>query len=69
MRVVPLSIYVGIFTALLVLTGVTVAVTFIDLGPLNNLVALSIAVIKATMVLLYFMHLRYSRRSIPTRSR
>ncbi|MFN0242622.1 MAG: cytochrome C oxidase subunit IV family protein [Planctomycetota bacterium] len=61
-HLVPLKIYYGIFGALLVLTGVTVAVAFVDLGPLNTVVALSIAVLKALLVVLYFMHVRYSSR-------
>ncbi|HYD48646.1 MAG TPA: cytochrome C oxidase subunit IV family protein [Terriglobales bacterium] len=59
MHIVPLSVYLGIFGTLMVLTGVTVFVAFQDLGVFNNLVALSIAIFKATLVLLYFMHLRY----------
>jgi cytochrome c oxidase subunit 4 len=46
----------------MVLTAVTVAVAYYDLGPLNTIVALSIAVTKATLVILYFMHVRYSTR-------
>lgn len=44
---------------LLVLTGITVAVSYIDLGFLNVPVALGVACIKVTFVLLYFMHLKY----------
>lgn len=44
----------------MVLTAVTVAVAYYDLGPLNTIVALSIAVTKAALVILYFMHVRYS---------
>jgi cytochrome c oxidase subunit 4 len=61
-HVVPVWIYVAIFAALMVLTAVTVAVAFVDLGRFNVAVALTIAIIKATLVLLYFMHLRYSSR-------
>lgn len=61
-HLVPLKIYYGIFGTLLVLTGVTVAVAFVDLGALNTVVALSIAVFKALLVVLYFMHVRYSSR-------
>ncbi len=61
-HVLPKSIYYGIFAALLVLTAVTVLVAFLDLGPLNVVVAITIAVIKATLVILYFMHVRYSSR-------
>jgi cytochrome c oxidase subunit 4 len=59
-HVVPIRIYVIIFTSLMVLTATTVAAAYMDLGPLNTVVALVIAVSKATLVILYFMHLRYS---------
>jgi cytochrome c oxidase subunit IV len=59
-HIVPLRIYFIIFTSLMVLTAVTVAVAYVDLGALNTVVALGIAVSKATLVVLYFMHLRYS---------
>jgi cytochrome c oxidase subunit 4 len=58
--------YLTIFGVLLVLTVVTVAVAFFDLGALNVLVALGIAVIKAAFVILYFMHLRDSSRLTQT---
>ena len=61
-HVLPLRIYFGVFFALLVLTGTTVGVAFIDLGPFNNVVALGVAVLKATLVILFFMHVRYSTR-------
>jgi cytochrome c oxidase subunit 4 len=59
---VPARVYVTIFVALMVLTAVTVWVAFFDLGFLNTFVAVSIAVIKATLVILYFMHVRYTSR-------
>ena len=46
----------------MVLTALTVWVAFYDLGPLNVLVALGVALTKATLVVLYFMHVRYSSR-------
>jgi cytochrome c oxidase subunit 4 len=52
--------YVSVFVALLVLTFVTTAVALIDLGPLNVVVALAIAVVKMLLVALFFMHLRHS---------
>ncbi|MCS6926321.1 MAG: cytochrome C oxidase subunit IV family protein [Candidatus Binatia bacterium] len=58
--ILPQRLYFRVFAALLLLTFVTVAVAYIDLGPLNNLVALSIAVTKTVLVILYFMHVRYS---------
>jgi cytochrome c oxidase subunit 4 len=59
-HVVPVRIYLAVAAALLVLTAITVYVAFLDLGALNNIVALSIAVTKATLVVLFFMHVRYS---------
>jgi len=55
--------YLAVFVALLALTALTTGVAFIDLGGIGNVgVALTIAVIKAVLVTLYFMHLRYSSR-------
>ncbi len=61
-HVLPLRIYFLVFFSLLILTGTTVAVAFVDMGPLNNLVAMGIAGLKATLVILFFMHVRYSTR-------
>ena len=58
----PRTTYYGIFLALMVLTSITVAVAFINLGALNFPVAISIAIIKATLVILFFMHVKYSSR-------
>jgi cytochrome c oxidase subunit 4 len=64
-HIVPLRIYVMIFLALLVGTTLTVWAGFRDFpGQLNVIIALTIAVIKATLVVLYFMHVRYSSRLI-----
>ena len=61
-HVVPVKVYLGIFLALCVLTVVTVAVTGYDFGPFNLIVALGVAITKASLVVLYFMHARYSPR-------
>jgi cytochrome c oxidase subunit 4 len=61
-HVVSPGIYMLILVALLVGTLITVWVATKDLGPLNIVVALIIAIVKATLVVLYFMHLRYSTR-------
>ena len=53
-----------VLAALLVLTGVTVAVSTVDLGVFNVPVALLIASTKATLVLLFFMHMKYESRVI-----
>ena len=64
-HIVPLKIYVSIFLALLVGTTLTVWAGLHDFpGQLNVIIALTIAVIKATLVVLYFMHVRYSSRLI-----
>jgi cytochrome c oxidase subunit IV len=52
--------YVTIFLTLMVLTLVTVLVAYVNLGQMNKVVALSIASFKATLVILYFMHVKYS---------
>src|SRR4051794_37181967 len=61
-HVSPKSTYYAIFAALMVLTGVTVAVAFVHLGSFNFPVAMGIAVTKATLVVLFFMHVKYSSR-------
>jgi cytochrome c oxidase subunit 4 len=61
-HVVPVRTYLVIFGALLVLTAVTVFAAFQDFGLFNTPIALTIAVFKATLVILYFMHVRHSSR-------
>ncbi len=58
-HVVELRVLLAVFAALMALTGATVAVSYFDFGSLNLLVALGIAVVKAALVALWFMHLRY----------
>ncbi len=58
-HVMPASVLAAVFAVLIVLTGLTVAAAGVDLGPANLGVALAIATVKATLVALYFMHLRY----------
>ena len=62
--IVPVGIYVMIFTLLMVLTGLTVFAAYQDLGPWSTAVALTIAVTKTLLVVLYFMHVRYSSRLV-----
>ena len=64
-HVAPTRLYYAIFAALMILTAVTVAVAFRDLGLMNTYVAMTIAVAKATLVVLYFMHVRWSGRLVP----
>jgi cytochrome c oxidase subunit 4 len=61
-HVVSWKVYVAVFLALVVLTVITVQVAGHDFGELNLVVALAVAVTKATLVVLYFMHARYSER-------
>jgi cytochrome c oxidase subunit 4 len=61
-HVSPKSTYYAIFGALMVLTMVTVAVAYQPLGAWNFPVAIAIAITKATLVILFFMHAKYSSR-------
>ena len=61
-HIVPPRVYVGVFATLLVMTATTTAVSFVDLGPWNTVAALAIAFFKATLVVLFFMHVKYSGR-------
>lgn len=64
-HIVSVRIYFLILLALLVGTGITVWAGLVDFpGPLNVIIALTIACVKATLVLLYFMHMRYSQRLV-----
>ena len=54
----PKFFYVKVFVALIVLTAATTVVAYVDLGALNTVAALVIAVCKATLVVLFFMHLK-----------
>jgi cytochrome c oxidase subunit 4 len=54
----------AVFAALLIFTGVTVAVAYQDLGRFSALAALAIAAAKGMLVVLYFMHVRYASRLI-----
>lgn len=61
-HIVSVKIYLAVFSALLVLTGLTVYVATIDFGIMNDVVAMSIAVFKMLLVALIFMHLKYSAK-------
>ena len=63
-HVVPTRVYYTIFVILMVCTGLTVGIAYLDLGPLNTIVALAIAVFKAVLVVLFFMHVKYGSRLI-----
>jgi cytochrome c oxidase subunit 4 len=59
-HIVPVRTYLLVFGALLGLAVLTTAVAFVDLGPFNTIIAMAIAFVKMLLVLLIFMHLRYS---------
>ena len=61
-HVAPKSMYYWVFAALIVGTALTVAVAFVDLGAMNNVLMLGIACTKALLVILFFMHVKYSTR-------
>jgi cytochrome c oxidase subunit IV len=59
-HVVPTTTYVMVFVALLLLTGLTTGVAYVDLGVFNTVAALAIAVTKMLLVVLFFMHVKYA---------
>ena len=61
-HVVPPGVYAAIITTLAILTVITVKAAYVDLGRFNIVVALVIATIKATLVVLFFMHAKYVPR-------
>ena len=61
-HVSSIKLYVGIFLTLMALTAITIVVAYINLGAWNKIVALGIASFKATLVVLYFMHVKYASR-------
>jgi cytochrome c oxidase subunit IV len=63
-HVSSLKLYIGIWLALLAGTLLTVIAAGIDLGPFNAVVALTIATIKATLVVLFFMHVKYAHEKL-----
>src|SRR5690242_2607988 len=61
-HIVPTRIYYTIYAVLMICTGLTVWIAFMDLGELNTVAALGIAALKASLVVLFFMHVKYSTR-------
>ncbi len=61
-HILPKRVYYTIFAILLFCTYLTVHIAFIDLGAWNTVAALTIAVFKATLVVLFFMHVKYSTK-------
>jgi cytochrome c oxidase subunit IV len=63
-HIVPRKTYFAVFGALIFFTALTVVVANFDLGRMNDIAAMTIAVTKMMLVLLFFMHVRYSSRLI-----
>jgi len=63
-HILPKRVYYTIFGVLMLCTYLTVQMAFIDLGAFNAVAALVIAVFKATLVVLFFMHVKYSSRLV-----
>jgi cytochrome c oxidase subunit IV len=61
-QVLPIKIYAAIFGVLLLLTGVTVGVSLLNLGTIAIYVAMAVAIVKASLVVGYFMHLKFDVR-------
>ena len=64
-HIVPFKTYLNILLILLGLTVLTVLVSLVDFGIFNLIISMGIATFKATLVLLYFMHLKYDDKSYP----
>ena len=62
-HIIPIETYFKVFGALMFLTVLTVAVTYVDLGFFNIYLAMFIAILKSTLVLLFFMHLYYDNKT------
>ncbi len=63
-HIVPLRVYIIIAVALFALLGLTIAIARIDLGPFNIVAALAIAIVKMLLVVLFFLHVKYSSRLV-----
>jgi cytochrome c oxidase subunit 4 len=61
-HILPKRVYYTIFAILMLCTYLTVQIAFFDLGTLNTIAAVGIAIVKATLVILFFMHAKYSPR-------
>lgn len=63
-HIVSSKLYIGIWAALMCLTVITASVAFVDLGPFNTVVCLVIATVKALLVVLFFMHVKYASEKL-----
>ena len=64
-HITPFAGYLKVFLILLVLTAITVLAAQFDFGVLNTIIAMLIATVKATLVLAFFMHLKYDGKLFP----
>lgn len=65
-HIIPFKTYLTVLLVLLAFTVITVAASRVDFGAANALIAMLIASVKAALVLLYFMHLKYDEKLFPT---
>ena len=63
-HILPKSTYYAVYAALMVMLLATVGAAYVDLGPFNFLLTMIIAVVKAVLIALIFMHVRYSERLV-----
>ena len=61
-HIVSPMVYLTIFITLLICTGLTVGASYVEMGAWNPVVAIAIGVFKATLVVLFFMHIKYSSK-------
>ncbi len=61
-HIIPIKVYLNVFVSLLILTAITVGIAQVDLGRLNTIIAFFVATIKASLVLAFFMHLKYDAK-------
>jgi cytochrome c oxidase subunit 4 len=59
-HITPRRTYIFVYLALLILLGGTIGLAYVDLGIWNSVAAITIAVVKALLVVLFFMHVKYS---------
>jgi cytochrome c oxidase subunit IV len=61
-HVLPIRVYLGVWIGLLVLTFITVKTSYYNFGIMNLIVAMGVATLKASLVVLFFMHLKYDEK-------
>ncbi len=61
-HILPVRTYLSIAALLFVLTGITVGLSFVHIGGWNAVIAIGVASVKASLVALFFMHLKYDSK-------